>query len=119
MATARAREGAVADADADAEVVAAAARADAAIIPANPRNMHLAETLAKRLLEWTPETTVSAQMARPAREERPSPMESASALHRTGAAAHAGTLNEKLKGETPDASFEFRFQNDRSSFFLR
>lgn len=70
MATARAREGAVADADADAEVVAAAARADAAIIPANPRNMHLAETLAKRLLEWTPETTVSAQMARPAREER-------------------------------------------------
>jgi hypothetical protein len=50
VATARAREGAVAVAD----DVAAAARADAAIIPANPRNMHLAETLAKRLLEWTP-----------------------------------------------------------------
>jgi len=48
-ATARAREGA--DADADADVVAAAERADAAIIPANPRNMQLAETLAKRLLE--------------------------------------------------------------------
>ena len=46
-ATARAREGA----DADADVVAAAERADAAIIPANPRNMQLAETLAKRLLE--------------------------------------------------------------------
>ena len=54
VATARAREGAVADADADADVVAAAARADAAIIPANPRSMHLAETLAERLLEWTP-----------------------------------------------------------------
>ena len=47
-ATARAREGADADADAD---VVAAERADAAIIPANPRNMQLAETLAKRLLE--------------------------------------------------------------------